>query len=234
MKHKWLVLMLLLLTLCGCQSPHGDEPVTDVTDAANGAPTQMTQSLEEPEASQMSQTLETEAAEGTTGLSASQLALFQTFFDDPTGWYARALTSRYAQAQDVDLHRMFYCGAGDIGPSGPELEYLRTQWETEQMELDVMRSDKSAMDDALETVFHRSLVETNGVGLEYMTEYNGAYFHACGDVLISIVTLERGDWLNEDTVALYYTSDEPDVGLCRVTMQRWDDRWVINSNEAVE
>lgn len=231
MKRNWLILMLLLLTLCGCQNAHSDDPVVSATDDSQP---QMTQSLEETESTPEAQTLETEAAEGTTDLSASQLALFQTFFDDPMDWYARALTSRYAQTTDVDLEKMFYCGAGDVGVSDPELEYLQTQWAPELLEFDIIRCDEAAMNDALEQVFHRSLEEMSGTGLENMTYYNGAYFRSSSDVLVTIVTLERGEWLDEDTVALYYTSDETDVGMCCITMQRWDDRWVIVSNEAVE
>lgn len=231
MKRYGIILLVLLVLLCGCQSKGNDMPVTSVTDDAD---TQMTQFLEAPDAAQTARTLETEAAEGTTDLSESQLAVFQTLFVDPMDWYARALTSRYAQAENVDLEKMFYCGAGDIGVGEPERAYLETQWKSELLELDIVRCDKAAMEDALETVFNRSLDETNGVGLERMTEYNGAYFRSCSDVLVSMVTFEGGDWLNADTVSLYYTSDEPGVGLCCVIMQRCGDRWIIASNETID
>lgn len=222
MKKVWMLIFVVALMLCACHSTEETEPVTTAT-----VPTEV----------QISESLETEATEETEGentLTAEELSQFQSLFDDPMDWYARALTSRYEDPKNADLENMFYCGAGDIPASEAEREYLQSQWIPELFDFDIVRCDTAAMEDALQLVFGMGLEEMNGVGLENMTYYNGAYFRSSSDVLITIVCLDRGIWVDDSTAELYYMSDEPSVGSCCVTMQKQDSRWVILSNVQVD
>lgn len=168
-------------------------------------------------------------------LSEEELAEFQTLFDDPMGWYARALTSQYSSASGVDLGKMFYCGAGETPVSAEEREYLQSQWIPELFDFDIVRCDEEAMEEAFQLVFGHGLNNRkHRVGLEKMTYYNGAYFAARSDVLVAIVQLQRGRWINDGEVWLYYASDEPGVGECCVAMRYADGRWVIRSNMQVD
>ena len=167
-------------------------------------------------------------------LSEEELAEFQALFDDPMGWYARALTSEYISVSDVDLEKMFYCGAGDAPVSEEELEYLKSQWDPILFEFDIVRCDEAAMDEAYQLVFGREMNKKHRVGLENMTYYNGAYFRSTSDVLITIVRLDRGIWRLDGAVDLYYKSDVVGGEECCISMELEDGRWIIRSNRQID
>ena len=215
MKKLWIFLFILTFLLCGCHEAEETEPVTEVTVQTE---------------SQVTQTLETQVHAQSNALSEDQLADFQSLFDDPMGWYARALTSEYISASQVDLEKMFYCGAGDTPVSEEEREYLVTRWIPELFDFDIVRCDKNEMGQALQLVFGLGLEEMEGIGLDRMTEYNDAYFRSTSDVLVTLVRFDSGIWLSDTAAQLYYPSDEPDVGRCCVTVELLDGRWVIRSN----
>lgn len=220
MRKIWCILLSAAMLLCGCGG-RGDQ-TQSVTSATEQMQTEMTESLE------------TAASTRSPELTEEELAEFQTLFENPMDWHARALTSRYADPRDADLEKLFYCGAGETPVSDEEREYLMTQWIPELFDFDIVRCDEAVMEEALQTVFGIGLDQMTGVGLDRMTYYNGAYFAARSDVLITIVQPERGVWLTDGEAELYYESDDPSVGTCCVTMRWHDGRWVIWSNMQVD
>ena len=229
MKKSWIFLLILALMLCGCAGGEESEQVT----AATAQPeTQMTQSLEtEHSTVQTAPSLETQPEEKT--MSEAELAEFQVLFEDPMDWYARALTSVYDHYAAADLEKMFYCGAGDTRVSEEEREYLESRWNPILFEFDIVRCDEAVMEEAMQLVFGEGLEASEGAGLGNMTYYNGAYFRSSSDVLITIVRLDRGIWLDDGGAELYYMSDVVGGEECCIRMELLEGRWVIRSNRQV-
>lgn len=102
-------------------------------------------------------------------------------FQNPSGWYTKALTSIYSAPEQVDIAAFFADGfpyESDVPPTDQEWELLKDV-EGFRRDENFRRMKKSAMDEVLMTVFGITLDQTQGVGLDrltYLEETDCYYF----------------------------------------------------------
>lgn len=160
-------------------------------------------------------------------------------FADPQSWYSRALTSRFAYPEDVDLYELFYLGI-------PGVEYALTQEEAAALaaqgvstEPDVDRLPKGVMSEVLLQLFGLPLEDFTGYGLEkYATiPDSDCYFHCHGDTNAMPVSV-TGIWAQADGTVLVRYIRGGQVNLGTVDSRPWtavlfrygDGGWQIRSN----
>ena len=151
-------------------------------------------------------------------LEALQAEL-QALFDDSAGWYARALTGRFAAPEQVDLYALFYDGIpdGEGSAASASAEELRALYGSEQPGGDTDRLSPEAMDRVLQSCFGLSLEQTEKRGLQrfgYLADYD-CYYHTHGDTNQQAIRVAGVRKLKDGTVLMSYprTGTEPSAEL---------------------
>lgn len=227
MKKFGILLLILTFLLCACTQEQTPE-----TQPESSAQTQPSATETEPTLQTTEETMSEPTEAAADPLSDEELAQMQELFADPTGWYARALTSLYDSPEMLDMNQLFYCGAGDTPVSDEELAYLKTVWPETAFEFDIIRCDKAVMKETLTYYLGTDYQDMDGIGMGKLTYYSesAAYFRSSSDTNIMVVTLERGERLENGDVVLYYDGTYPHGGMCAVTLRMAEDHWVIRSN----
>lgn len=140
-------------------------------------------------------------------------AAFRALFEDPTGWYSRALSSSYADPADVDLYELFYDGL----PNGEWAtdEELKALYPADAFENGhfmgpgVDRLPPAEMDKVLQQYFGLSLEQSSKRGLkafQYAAE-NDCYYHCHGDTNQQLHKVVDARRLEDGTLVFTYTSE---------------------------
>lgn len=209
-----LIVTLLCALLAGCApAPVEETKGTTAPAAIDTVPQDETQSPETILA-------ETEPSETEplafnpqgTAVDDSTLDELTELFADPKGWYARTLTSDFAQPGEIDLKELFYSGIpeADNALCEEEKAYLLTQaWYEDAFMLDVYRIPAEEMGKVLQTYLGISLQDTLGIGAENMTYWTDTdcYYLSHGDSNAFRVNIHSAYVQADGTIALYYSRD---------------------------
>ena len=129
-------------------------------------------------------------------------------FSDPYGWYARILTSEFAQPKEINLKELFYKGIteADSTLTDEETVFLADTWTEDECSLDTYRIPADGIDDILQKYLGVSFEDTLKTGIDDLTywEKTNAYYLSHGDtnaVNVKIISA----YLNEDgTITMTY------------------------------
>ena len=129
-----IITALLCLALTACSSA----PAGQNTDPAPKPDTSagQTSAAETPDKEPVSD----ESPAGTP-VSEDTLKQLQELFSDPNGWYARILTSDFAQPKEINLKELFYKGIteDDSTLTDEETAFLADTWTEDECRLDTYR-----------------------------------------------------------------------------------------------
>lgn len=153
--------------------------------------------------------------EGEIELSQKELEWFATEFfnNDENRIINMFLTSTYINIKNIDLAKLFYCGADGYGTASvtDEEKQLLAQEDGYAQgsvyELDVAKTTTQEMDEVLEKYTGYPLAGVNQKNLHtlyYLKEYK-AYYNIAGDTLMTKYVFEKG-WKKDDgDIVLQYT-----------------------------
>lgn len=134
----------------------------------------------------------------------------KTLFEDPKGFYAKALTSDYTEPKEIDLWQLFYNGipGADNTLREEEKAYLESQWGEEAFQQDCYRISTEQMDEILRAYLGISFRDTLGVGLENFTywEESDCYYKWGGDANVRWVRIHSAYAQEDGTIALCYST----------------------------
>ena len=153
--------------------------------------------------------------EGKSVLSQAELDWFATKFfnNDENRITNMFLTSTYSDVRNVDLEKLFYCGADGyaFAPVSDEEKQLLAQKDDSIKEsvydLDVVKTTRGEMENILKQYTGFSLGEVNQVNLYnlyFLDEYK-AYYNIASDTMMTKYAFEKGWKMDEETIILQYT-----------------------------
>lgn len=168
-----------------------------------------------------------------TGLSAAELAQFQTLFQQDL-WYRQALTSDYPTPAQVDVSQLFYNGYDGAEANVQEVQYLRQLWgeDDNRLYMDLPRVTGGQMDEVLRTYFGVDRTGIDGEGITAFTyiEATDAYILSHGDANTVMPSFDSGVRFGPDQVVLRYENWQ---GQYEVTLRQQGGRWLLVSNMPV-
>ena len=176
-------------------------------------------------------------------------AAVRALFDDPAGWYSRALTSEYEDALHIDLGQLFYAGipGADNTLSDAEKAALADalgEYYADLMRLDCFKVSAQAANEVLEQLFETNIYSvwsTRDGGLEtifgdgwwylYLNHVFDGWYGFHGDTNLRPIEIEtvwqaEGGYICVD----YRFRDSGSEALNTVVLKRRDGRYQILAN----
>lgn len=229
-----IITVLLCLALTACSS----KPTGQNTDPAPKQDTSAGQSsaAETPDKEPVSDN-ETHESAGTP-VSEDTFKQLQELFSDPNGWYARILTSEFAQPKEINLKELFYKGIteDDSTLTDEETAFLADTWTEDECSLDTYRIPADEMDGILQKYLGVSFEDTLKNDIDDLTywEKTNAYYLSHGDtnaVNVKIISA----YLNEDgTITMTYCDALSDPAPEKAAVLKpCDGEYLIVSNQPV-
>ena len=220
-------LLCLALTACSSAASVQNTDPAQKPDTSAG----QTSAAETPDKEPVSD----EAPAGTP-VSEDTLKQLQELFSDPNGWYARILTSDFAQPKEINLKELFYKGIteADSTLTDEETAFLADTWTEDECGLDTYRIPADEIDGILQKYLGISFEDTLKTGIDDLTywEKTNAYYLSHGDtnaVNVKIISA----YLNEDgTITMTYCDALSDPAPEKAAVLKpCDGEYLIVSNQ---
>ena len=155
------------------------------------------------------------SVEGKAVLSQTELEWFGTKFfnNDENRITNMFLTSTYSDVRNVDLEKLFYCGADGyaFATVSEEEKHLLAQEDDYAQEsvyeLDVVKTTSDEMEEVLKKYTGFCLAELDQVNLfnlYFLDEYK-AYYNIAGDTIMTKYAFEKGWKMDDGSIILQYT-----------------------------